>query len=160
MTKNSTNLLGCIADAVTGNYIMGESDIDGDEASQILYQSGIRDFNVNKHNTGKDVFLKAMPKEIQNMKLSKIDSETFGVEEGETIKRIDRDFDRRTAIDTLRNVFALGTIFLSRNGFTISASDLDVPSDVKNKTDDIIGKAESKTNIEAGMRNTFFSLNL
>ena len=39
--KNNTNLVGCIADAITGNYLLGLGEFSKDYANQILYQSGI-----------------------------------------------------------------------------------------------------------------------
>lgn len=143
--KNNSNLLGCIADAITGNFILGETDMLKEDAAQLLHEAGIKNFSLNKSNLGKDVFLNSLPKDIQNAKIGAIDSKTFGVEEGALIKRIDKEFGRRTAIDTLRDVFALGTTFLSRNGFTISVDDLDVPEKVKEITNKIIKNAEEKT---------------
>ena len=143
--KNNTNLLGCITDAVTGNYILGESELSKEDASQLLYESGLRNFSLTKTNSGKDIFLKALPKEMQNMKLGAIDSKIFGVEEGALIKRMDKELGRRITIDTLRDVFALGKTFLSRTGFTISVDDLDVPQRVKDMTERIIKTAEAKT---------------
>jgi DNA-directed RNA polymerase subunit A' len=143
--KNNSNLLGCITDAVTGNFILGESEMSKEDASQLLHESGIKDFSLNKMNAGKDVFLNSLPKEMQNAKLGAIDSKVFGVEEGSFIKRIDKEMGRRAAIDTLKDVFSLGATFLSRNGFTISVDDLDVPANVKETTDRIIRNAEEKT---------------
>lgn len=144
--KNNSNMLGCIADAITGNYILGESELSKEDAMQLLYESGAyQKVSLNKMNSGKDIFLSVLPKEIQNIKLGNVDSKTFGVEEGELIKRIDKEYGRKTAIDTLKIVFALGTTFLSRNGFTISVNDLGVSEDVKKITERIIKDAEKKT---------------
>ncbi len=143
--RNNTNLLGCIADPVTGNFMLGEQEVDKDEASQLLYSSGVEEFKLKKENTGKEVFLQTMPKDLQNIRLGDIDSTTFGVEEGELLKRVDKEVGRKNALEILRRVFALGTTFLSRNGFTISIDDLDVPEKVKNKTEEIIKDGEKKT---------------
>jgi len=144
--KNNSNMLGCIADAITGNYILGESELSKEDATQLLYEAGVlHKVSLTKMNSGKDIFLSVMPKEMQNIKLGIVDSKTFGVEEGALIKRIDKEVGRKAAIDTLKDVFALGTTFLSRNGFTISVDDLDVPDHVKQITDKIIKEAERKT---------------
>ncbi len=139
--KNNTNLLGCIGDAVTGNYILEESDIGREDAIQMLHEAGIKNFSVNKTNTGKEIFANALPKDLRN---SRITSSGFLVEDGDSLARIDKEFDRRTAVDTLRDVFALGVVFLSRNGFTISVNDVSVPQHVKDKTQKIIATAEDK----------------
>ena len=37
--KDNSNLLGCVADAVTGNYLLSNMDLSKAEASQLLYES-------------------------------------------------------------------------------------------------------------------------
>jgi DNA-directed RNA polymerase subunit A' len=138
--KNNMNLMGCIDDAATGNYILCESEIDKKEASQILYSSGARDFSLNKMNKGDDVFSKILPKGYSHMKPS-----GFRKESGSDLKTIDKDLGREEAMELLRRIFGLGALFLSRNGFTISLDDLDVGDDVRKKTKDILLKAERKT---------------
>jgi len=144
--KNNSNMLGCIADAITGNYILGESELDKEDAMQLLYEAGVlHKVQLSKTNSGKDIFINVLPKEIQNLKLGIIDSKIFGVEEGQLIKRIDKEVGRKETINTLKEVFSLGTTFLSRNGFTISVDDLDVSDHVKQITDKIINDAEKRT---------------
>ena len=144
--KNNSNMLGCIADAITGNYILGESELNREDAVQLLHEAGVlHKVTLTKNNSGKDIFLSVLPKEMQNIKLGIIDSKTFGVEEGALIKRIDKEVGRKAAIETLKDVFSLGTIYLSRTGFTISVDDLDVPEHVKQITNKIIKDAEKKT---------------
>jgi len=59
---NNVNLLGCIADAITGNYLLSESELDKNEATQILYESGIEtSFNKNVVS-GNEVFSETLPK--------------------------------------------------------------------------------------------------
>ncbi|MGC9309883.1 MAG: hypothetical protein ACP5D2_04295, partial [Candidatus Nanoarchaeia archaeon] len=141
--KNNTNLLGCVADPVTGNYMLGESEeISQEEASQLLYQAGIKSFKLKKKNTGKEVFMQALPGE---RKIGTINNNLIGEEDGKLIIDLDKEVGRKQTIDILKNIFALGTIFLSRNGFTIAARDLDVPESVKQKKDKIIEDAEKKT---------------
>jgi DNA-directed RNA polymerase subunit A' len=143
--KNNTNLLGCISDAITGNYLLGEDNFSKEEASQMLHEAGISNFSLSKENTGKEVFSNILPDEMKGIKLGTLDSTTFGVEEGEMIKKLDKEIGRKRTLDVLRDVYALGTVFLSRNGFTISIGDLDVPPTVKELTKKIIKDAEDKT---------------
>ncbi len=140
--KNNTNLLGCIADALTGNYVLSNSTLNKGDASQLLYEIGASDFSLLKENSGKDVFLNALPKELRGMKIASSD---FRIEDGEAIKKLDKEVGTRATLDILKNIFALGTVFLSRTGFTISVNDLDVPQNVKEITEKIIRDAEEKT---------------
>tara|TARA_Y100000034_G_scaffold77147_1_gene92684 strand:+ start:4132 stop:7584 length:3453 start_codon:yes stop_codon:yes gene_type:complete len=140
--KNNTNLIGTNDDAVTGNYILEETDINGGDASQLLYQAGkgSDSSNVAKQNTGKEIFAKLLPKDYQKG----IHSSDFRSEDGEALKKFDKIIGRKNTFELLRQVYALGTTFLSRNGFTISMGDLDVPKQVKDMTQEIVKKAEEK----------------
>ncbi len=142
--KNNTNLLGCIADAVTGNYILSEGELSKSDAAQLLYESGISNFSVKAKNSGEEILSNVISKETLS-KIGKLDAGSFRVEEGEAIKKLDKYVGRKETLKVLRDVFALGTLFLSRYGFTISVDDLDVPQKVKDMTQKIIKTAEDKT---------------
>jgi len=60
--KNNTNLLGCIADAITGNYLLSNVKIENAEAVQMLYESGITADFSKKVLEGVEVFSEALPK--------------------------------------------------------------------------------------------------
>ena len=143
--KNNTNLLGCKEDAVTGNYILSEIELNKEKASQLLYESGISDFSLAKQNSGKDIFRCVLPQEVRNCKIGVVDSSTFGVEEGEMIKTLDKEIGRKKTLDAIKNVFDLGIIFLSRHGFSISLGDLNISGKVRDKTQKIVENAENKT---------------
>ncbi len=151
--KNNMNLMGCIGDAATGNYLLTKTSMDKAESSQLLYSAGVEDMSLNKMNTGADVFDKVLPKEFQHTGMT-----PFGFKKGSgnDLKIIDKTSSRAETMEVLRKVFALGVTFLSRNGFTISIRDLDVGSEVKKKTDKIIEDAETKTQeiIEAYYNNS------
>jgi len=177
--KNNANMLGCIADSVTGNYQLGVATIPKAEAMQMLYESGVEMLTDKAQLKGIEVFSNTLPK-ISYEKKTKtclgedcpnhgkckgedcpnnaylkikdgkflsglIDSNTFGVEEGELIKLIDRDTNRDEVMRTLRRVFLLGTNYLSKKGFSISLSDLNVNETVKDATEKIVKETEEKT---------------
>ena len=60
--KNNTNLLGCISDAITGNYLLSNLSLDKEESSQVLYESGIESTPSKKIIEGKEVFSETLPK--------------------------------------------------------------------------------------------------
>ena len=140
--KNNTNLLGCISDAVTGNYILSHDELSKEDASQLLYQSGISNFSLKKTNDGKEIFAQVLPKDFPHIGV--ITSSAFGVEEGEYVKKLDKEIGTRKTLEALKNIFAVGTNYLSKTGFTISIDDLDVPEHVKQNTEKIIREAEDK----------------
>jgi DNA-directed RNA polymerase subunit A' len=140
--KNNMNFLGCLADAVSGNFMLSEAEMSKEDASQLLHEAGVEAFNLNKSNSGKDIFNKVLPKAISG---KGFDATSFKTGKGDALRDADRELDRDEVIRLLGQVFSLGTTFLSRTGFTLSTQDLDVPEDVKKKTAKIIEKAEEKT---------------
>ena len=160
--KDNSNLLGNIVDAVTGNYLLSKSGLSKAEANQLLFQSGI-DYNFEKSNiSGNEIISTVIPKldykaksrdgSAFNIKSGKIetgivDEKVFGVEAGDLLKYIDKDFGRDHAIKVLENSFALGTNYLTNHGFTISVDDLNVSDKVKKETDQIVMGAEKETEL-------------
>jgi len=138
--KNNMNFIGCVKDAVSGNFILGESELSREDAAQLLYESGVGVGSLNKMNSGKDIFGKVVPKGIAG----DFDATSFKTGRGDVLRAADKKMSRDETMELLRQVFALGTTFLSRTGFTLSANDLDVPDSVKKKTAKIIEAAEGK----------------
>lgn len=178
-SKNNTNLLGCVQDSVTGNFLLSKRKILKDDASQILFEVGVEN-ELKKDLDGKDIFSEILPKinyegktkschgdhcqhyknckkedcpynaylKIKNGKVEKgiIDENAFGVEGGELLKVLDRDFGREKALEILKKVFTIGTTSLSREGYSISLNDLKVNEKTKEETEKIILEAEKETN--------------
>jgi len=143
--KNNMNLVGTIADAVTGAYILSKEEIDKSEADQLLFQAELTPELKSKTISGRDVYAYVLPEN------SKIDipkeitsSNSFG-EEGGMVKEIDRQFGRKEAIKSINHAFAIGTAHLTRKGYTLALQDLNVSNKVKEMTAEIIKKAEQKT---------------
>ena len=154
--KNNTNLLGCDADAITGNYLLGLEEFSRDYSNQVLYQSGI-DGQVSKKSVqGTELFSKILPKidfsnnsiKIKDGKIisGKIDKTIFGQEDGELIKELDRLVGRDQTMDIIQKVFNIGKNYLTDRGITISLEDLNLNESVINVSKEVIEKAEKKTN--------------
>ncbi|MCK4997602.1 DNA-directed RNA polymerase subunit A' [Candidatus Pacearchaeota archaeon] len=139
--KNNMNFLGCVKDAVSGNFMLRESDMSKEDAMQLLHEAGIEAPSLHKMNSGADVFEKILPKEVTG---KNYDATSFKTGKGEVLRDVDNQLGRDEAVELLGRVFSLGTTFLSRTGFTLSLDDLNVPESVKNKTAKIIEKAEDK----------------
>ncbi len=139
--KNNMNYFGCIQDAVSGNYMLNNSEISKEDATQLLYQAGAHSFNVNKMNKGSDILSKIVPKEVAG---DDVDYSGFKSGKGTLVKVSDEKLGRDATMELIGKVFTLGTIFLSRTGFSISLEDLDVPGAVKEETKKIIDVAENK----------------
>ena len=73
-----------------------------------------------------------------------IDKTTFGDEDGDLVKVIDRDYGRNMAFDTIRSAFNLGKNYLSGVGITASVEDFDLDEDTINESDKIVKTSEKK----------------
>ncbi|MEM4625196.1 MAG: DNA-directed RNA polymerase subunit A' [Candidatus Pacearchaeota archaeon] len=150
--KNNSNLIGTIADAVTGNYLIGKSIFSRQEAQQLLFNAGVVSKLDKKTITGKELFLKIFPSKIDKKIIEEIEKEeltadySFGVENDLITKVLDREIGRVETINTIKRAFTLGTDYLSKRGFTISIEDLNVSEKIRKMTQEIISDGENKTN--------------
>ena len=145
-SKNNTNLVGTIADAVTGAYLLGKATVDKGLADQLLFSANVMNTIKKKEISGTEVFAQVIPKGAKITVPSIITgSKTFGAEDGELVKVVDREMGREVAVDTINKAFTLGTSYLSRVGYTLSLHDIDVLDKVKEITKEIIEKAEKRT---------------
>ena len=153
--KNGTNLIGCIGDSITGNYLIGSETFEKSYADQLLYKSGICNKLSKKIISGNELFSQALPKmdfknnsvTIKNGEIVKgiIDKTLFGSEDGEMIKEMDSVIGRDKTFDVIRNVFSIGKDYLTDRGITISVEDLDVSEEILKAGEEIIEKANKKT---------------
>jgi len=153
--KNNTNLIGCIGDAITGNYLLGEEDFPKDYANQMLFKSEIEHQISKKTVNGKEIFSAILPKiNFSNDSVTikdgqvvkgKLNKTLFGSEDGELIKELEKQVGTNETFDIIRKVFNLGVKYLSDKGITISVEDLDLDQSVIDAGEEIIKKAEKKT---------------
>jgi len=160
--KNNTNLIGCIADATTGNYLLNLANLNKSDTAQLLYEAGISSNLSKKSFEGGEIFSETLPEidfkfktksseetfniEKGVLKSGVVDDKLFGVENGALIAELDKTSGREKTLDTIHKVFALGTKYLSKRGFTISINDLKVNKKVEETTTKIVNEAEEKTN--------------
>jgi DNA-directed RNA polymerase subunit A' len=138
--KNNMNFFGCLQDASSGHYMLNASDVSKEEAGQLLHQAGGANFSVNKMNKGADILEKLVPKDVVTKDMNYLG---FKSGSGNNIRLSDEKLGRDVTMELIGKIFSLGTIFLSRTGFSIALDDLDVPADIKKKSEKIIEKAEA-----------------
>lgn len=145
-SKNNMNLVGTIADSITGAYLLGKESVSNVDADQLLFSCGVISSLKGKEHTGKEVFSQVIPKGSGIKIPDEITgSSTFGVEDGAMVKQVDREFGRDAAVASINKAFILGAVFLSRKGYTLSVQDLNVSEKVKQMTDEVVAHAEVKT---------------
>lgn len=138
-SKNNMNLVGTIADAVTGAYLLGKDNVDKAEADQLLYGAEVINSINKKSIDGKEVFEQILPKGTSIRMPSEITgSSSFGSEDGKMVKIVDKEFGREKTIDCINKAFNLGMIYLTRKGYTLSIHDVNVSDKVKEMTDALL----------------------
>ncbi|MBI4116305.1 DNA-directed RNA polymerase subunit A' [Candidatus Pacearchaeota archaeon] len=153
--KNNTNFLGCSQDAITGNYLLGTSEFSADYANQLLYKTGIIKPVSKKNISGFELFSNILPKinfsngsvKIQDGEIlkGKIDKTLFGQEDGELIRELDKEIGRDETVKTIKRAFDLGINYLTDRGITISLEDLNLSRNPIAQGEEIIKKAEKRT---------------
>ena len=153
--KNNTNLIGCISDAITGNFLLGLKEFSKEDANQLLHQAGI-DFKFTKKKVlGNEIFSKLLPKVnfrndsvlIKEGEIVKgeINKTLLGSEDGELVKKLDVLVGRDKTFNVIKKAFNLGKNYITERGITIALEDLDVSEDITKQSEEIIKKAEKKT---------------
>jgi len=155
------SIIGCIQDAITGNYLLTkELSFRREEAIEILYNAGIDNFSrlpKKEIISGKEVFSMVLPEDfdfkgtskdggeiiIKKGKLEKgvIDKSAIGEEAGSLLRYINKKYGLEKTIDVLEKIFRLGIEVLLRIGFTTGLSDTDLPEGAREKINTILTKA-------------------
>jgi len=153
--KNNMNLVGTIRDAVTGAHLLVKEEFEKAEADQLLFSAGIVNSIKKKKIHGMEIFVQVIPKGSSIKMPHVITSQSsFGAEDGEMIKILDREFGRDIAIDSTSKAFMLGTQYLTRRGYSLSLEDLNVSDEIKTMTANILEKADTKTKDVINQYNT------
>ena len=144
-SKNNSNLIGLITDALTGNYIIGKDTFTKEDADQTLFAAGVINTS-SKKLEGTELFSYILPKD-DSIKVPKeiTDENTLGLEKGIMVKQIDKNHGRNAAIASIQKAAALGTQYITRRGFSLGLRDLDVSPKVREITNKIIENAYEKT---------------
>ncbi len=164
--KNGLNVIGCVEDAISGNYLLTkELMFSREDAVAILSSIGLDDIPYfSKSNVdGKEIFSALLPKDFDFIASSEskyhretiiikagklvsgiIDKGAIGGDNGTLIRALYAKYDEDMAIDILSKIFRLGIEILFRIGFTTKISDNDMPKEVQQKSEEIIKEAYKK----------------
>ncbi|MBS3053677.1 MAG: DNA-directed RNA polymerase subunit A' [Candidatus Aenigmarchaeota archaeon] len=144
-------IIACKHDHITGCYLLtrDETRLTKKEAAEILTSAGVEIEDLDKEEyTGKEIFSFILPKdlsiefksstgEMTTIKKGKlirgvIDDNALGEKKGKLIDVVDRLYGPQEARKFIDNVSRLALEVVSRKGFSISISDMDL-SDKANK---------------------------
>ncbi|MBU0930348.1 MAG: DNA-directed RNA polymerase subunit A' [Nanoarchaeota archaeon] len=163
--KNGQNVVGCIEDATSGNYLLTkEIEFTKEEAIQILISIGVYkpdQFKKFKSKvTGREVFSVLLPDDFDfigksldgkevivkkgNLIEGVIDKATIGESNGSLIRSLFAIYSEDVGIQILGEIFRLGIAALLKRGFTTSIADTDLNKNVKDQVEEIISEAEKR----------------
>ena len=163
------SVMGCIQDAISGNYILTKGlSFDRNKALEIMYSMGIDDVSKipnKKIISGKEMFSVLIPEDFNFYAHSRLckdacdntthvvikdgklisgvmDKNNLGVGSGLLLRNIHKKYGPDKTVRIIENIFRLGIEILLRVGFTTGISDSDLPENAKQKINEVLTKAE------------------
>ena len=152
--KSGYNVIGCVEDSITGNYLLTSYlTLSKEEAVSLLTSMGIDDVKFNKDTvTGQELVSVLFPddfdfrgskkqvgkggkEEFLVIKKGKIisgviDDKSIGEDNGELIREFYRKYGKDLTLSLMGNLFRLGIKVLLKHGFTTSVADTDIPENI------------------------------
>jgi len=166
-------IIGCIQDAIPGNYLLTlkSTNLSYDDAIDLLFSAGLDDLSKlpkKSEVTGKEVFSTLLPDDfnftgeskafdigekdrvviIKKGKLVKgvMDSNNLGHGAGMMLRKLHEKYGADRTIKILGSIFKLGTLFVTKRGFTVPISDVDIPKEAIEEVNKALTKAEEDVN--------------
>lgn len=158
------SVVGCIHDAITGNYLLTkELVLSRREAIDLLYSCGIEDFSAlpNKEKIdGKEVFSALLPTDFNFVGKDKSDNEVkivngilkmgfmdkanLGQESGLMLRNIYEKYGSTYTAELLEKISRLGIAVLAKRGFSIGIGDLDLSPEAQEQIRQVIEESEAE----------------
>ncbi len=159
------SIIGCVQDAITGNYILtsGDFTMSRKEAVDILLSVRVTSLSKlpkKEKVTGKEVFSVILPDDfdyigkdragndviIKKGKLLKgtMDKANLGEGSGLLLRNLHKKYGPKKTIDILGKIFRLGIEVLLKYGFSTSISDTDLPKSARERINEILESARAE----------------
>ncbi|MBU0460683.1 MAG: DNA-directed RNA polymerase subunit A' [Nanoarchaeota archaeon] len=158
------SVVGCIHDAITGNYLLTkELVLSRGEAIDLLYSCGVDDLSnlPNKDKIdGKELFSVLLPTDFNfigkdksgnevkivngKLKTGLMDKSNLGQESGLMFRNIYEKYGPSHTSELLGKISKLGIAVLARRGFSIGIADLDLSEEANQNVREIIKNAEDR----------------
>jgi len=160
------SIIGCVQDAISGNYILTKNLVlRREEAVDLLLASGIEDFSKlpkKEKIYGREIFSVLIPDDfnftgktrngdgvvIKEGKLIEgyMDRNNLGEGSGLLLRNIHKKYGKNATIEILGNIFRLGVFVLLKHGLTTTVSDTDLPENIRLKINGTLEKAKKDVN--------------
>jgi DNA-directed RNA polymerase subunit A' len=159
------SIVGCIQDAITGNYLLTkETEMKREDAISLLSSIDIENFSrlpSKKIISGREIFSMVLPDDFDFVGASEsgqpvvikqgkllegvIDASTIGGEgSGRMLRSLHQKYGASATVDLLRKIFMLGSEFLMIRGFTTSLTDTDLPPAARGAVESVLNDAEAE----------------
>ncbi len=159
--RDGLSVVGCIHDAITGNYLLTKELVFGrEEAINILHTTGVEDFSSLPSKDkidGKEIFSVLLPKDFSfvgrdragtTVKISKgklvsgvMDKANLGQESGLMLRNIFEKYGSAFTAELLGKISKLGIVVLARRGFSIGLGDMDLSKVAEEEIQIIVDKS-------------------
>ncbi len=153
--KINDNVIGCLDDSITGNYLLSLNNLSKEYANDLLYKIGSDKYISKRGVSGKEFISEILPKidfendtiKIKDGKIISgfLNQDSVGNEGGELIKEIDKNETRTKTMKIIKEFFDLGRLYMYDRGISLSIKDLTLSEKVLDKTKLIIAEAEKET---------------
>ncbi len=160
------SVIGCVQDAISGNYILTKLlTLKREQAIDLLASAGIEDFSGlprKEKIEGREVFSALIPKDFNftgktkngdeveirdgNLVQGYMDRNNLGEGSGLLLRNIHKKYGKDATIEILGNIFKLGISVLLRYGFTTAISDTDLPEKGRQRVNETLEDANRQVN--------------
>ncbi len=158
------SIIGCVQDAISGNYILTkELNLPRKEAISLLISAGITEVSglpKKEVVSGREIFSTVLPKDFNfrgrdregnevviekgKLKSGVMDKNNLGEGSGLMLRNIHKIYGAEATINILGKIFMLGTLTLTRYGFSTGLADTDLPKDAREEIDRRMKEAEDE----------------
>jgi DNA-directed RNA polymerase subunit A' len=156
--------MGCIQDAISGNYLLTKyGKLPRQEAIELLHNAGVTDFSrlpKKEIVSGREVFSVVLPPDFTfrgkdksgdevviekgTLKKGVMDKANLGQESGLMLRSIFEQFGEEYTAELINRVSKLGIQVATRYGFSVNIADMDLQEDTVAAIRDIIREGEQQ----------------
>ncbi len=156
------SVVGCIQDAITGNYLVTtEESFSREEAIDLLFEAGVNDFSKlpdKSRVSGLELFSVLLPDnfnfigkdksgnpvKIVNgfLKSGLMDKANLGQESGLMLRNIFEQYGSGETAELLGKIAKLGIAILLKKGFSVGIGDVDLMGTTKEEITSLLNKVE------------------
>lgn len=160
-TRYGLSIIGCVQDAISGNYILTKDlELTREKAVDLLSSIGIDNFSKLPRKEkvhGREIFSVIIPDDfifigktrnnkdvvIKDGKLIEgyMDSANLGQGSGLLIRNLHQKYGKDFTLDLLGKIFRLGIQVLLKTGFSSTISDTDLPDKANLEIQEVLTKA-------------------